>query len=88
MSTAGKKLQEYPNLATINANTVFVVSNANTTYSVKASVVLALLNTFISNNVPETSSSSGVKGDIRLSETHVYFCVANNSWTRIELDQF
>lgn len=85
MAEAGSKLNAYTNLTAINGNTVFVVSNANTTYSVKASVVLNLINSFYMNTAPANSSANGVSGDIRITNTHLYVCVANNTWVRTSL---
>lgn len=88
MAEAGKKISEYTALSSINGNTVFVVEHANTTYSLKASVLLGLLNIFLSNTVPSNTSASGVKGDLRISNTHLYVCIANSSWMSVELSSF
>lgn len=35
--------------------------------------------------VPTTPTSSGVAGQIAYSSTHLYVCVATNTWRRVEL---
>jgi len=39
-------------------------------------------------NVPETSSSAGVKGDIGLDDSFMYVCTSENKWKRIPLSDF
>jgi hypothetical protein len=39
-------------------------------------------------DVPTTSTSSGAKGDIKFSSTHMYICIAENSWKRVELSDW
>lgn len=34
---------------------------------------------------PTTANGTGTTGEIRFSNTHVYFCIANNTWVRSEL---
>ena len=90
MAEAGKKIEAYTllNANSINGNTVFIVSHANTTYSVKASVVLGLISSFYMNTAPANSTATGVSGDIRITNTFLYVCVANNAWVRTPLDSW
>jgi hypothetical protein len=39
-------------------------------------------------SVPPTSSSFGVPGTVAYNSTHMFICIANNSWKRITLDTF
>ena len=39
-------------------------------------------------DVPETSSSVGVKGDIGLDDSFMYVCTSENTWKRITLSDF
>lgn len=92
MAEAGKQISNYNNLSSINGNTVFIVDhktgNDTVTYSVKASVVLKLLNEYFTNSTPANSSSTGVKGDIKITDNHLYVCIDSNEWKRIELESF
>ena len=45
-------------------------------------------NVIVSNSVPANSSSNGLAGTIRYNSTHIYVCVANNTWKRASLDSW
>lgn len=36
-------------------------------------------------DVPATTTSTGVKGQIAYNSSHLYLCVATNTWRRLEL---
>lgn len=40
------------------------------------------------SDVPATASSPGVPGDMAADGTHVYFCVATDTWVRANLTTF
>ena len=44
--------------------------------------------TFGSHGVPETSSSSGVVGQIAYSQSHIYICTEQNTWRRCPIGDF
>lgn len=35
--------------------------------------------------VPATATSTGTKGQVRFDATHVYFCIADNTWRRVAI---
>jgi hypothetical protein len=41
-----------------------------------------------STAAPSTASSTGVKGELRFSNTHFYVCIANNTWVRAALSSW
>ena len=40
---------------------------------------------FISNSVPTSNTSTGIKGQIAYDNTSIYVCVANNKWGKTTL---
>jgi hypothetical protein len=39
----------------------------------------------LNSNIPATINSTGEKGDIKFSSSHIYFCINPNSWRRVAL---
>ena len=60
-------------------------STSNITKNFELGRVLELFN---SASVPPTISSSGTKGQIAANETHLYICVATDTWRRVALSTF
>jgi len=42
----------------------------------------------INGNAPSSSTDSGIPGTLAFTSTHLYYCVANNSWKRIAFTTF
>jgi|YNPMSStandDraft_2_1061718.scaffolds.fasta_scaffold32945_3 hypothetical protein len=88
---AQKKLSQLPVSATISANDKVLVL-ANTGGSAYTAVVAANIftNTFKAKKlekgtVPAANTSNGTIGDIAFNNSHIYICVANNTWARAAL---
>ena len=60
-------------------------SAVNATKNFTLSGVLALFN---SASIPSTLTSTGTKGQIAANETHLYICVATDTWRRVALSIF
>jgi len=84
------KISSLPITTTLSANDrVVVLANPSSYANVKTIAFSDLSNNFnVSNNVPATSSSNGVPGQMRFSSSYLYICVANNSWKRTSLQTF
>jgi hypothetical protein len=68
---------------------VVVITNPSTTANVKIITVSNFANNivmkYISNTAPASNTSNGVTGEIAYDSSHVYICVANNTWGRAAL---
>lgn len=60
-------------------------SALNATKNFTLGGVLALFN---SASIPSTPTSTGTKGQIAANETHLYICVATDTWRRVALSTF
>ena len=60
-------------------------SASNITKNFELGDVLELFN---SASVPDTITSSGTKGQLAVNETHLYVCVATDTWRRVALSTF
>lgn len=40
------------------------------------------------NVAPDTSTSDGTKGEIRITDSYIYVCTATNTWKRTSLSTF
>lgn len=67
-------------LAVNSANKV-TVNSTGTTFT--GQINLAALNT-----APASASASGTLGEIRFTTTHIYVCVATNTWKRVAIATF
>lgn len=104
MADRAKKVSEFDAHSNAPANNVLVIvhqpglANAETRkitlsnlFANVACNVAFTGNTFVIPTnlaVPSTTSSSGTKGEIRFSNAHVYFCIANNTWVRAGLSSW
>jgi hypothetical protein len=90
MANESKKISELAVATTLSANDrVVVLVNPSSTANVKTITTSNFANSvaakFISNTVPTSNTSNGTPGQIAYSNTHVYICVANNTWGRATL---
>jgi len=60
-------------------------STSNITKNFALGDVLELFN---SASVPDTLTSAGTKGQLAADETHLYVCVATDTWRRVSLSTF
>jgi len=89
MTDNSLKVSQLPTAANVApTDRVVILYNATGVPSVRT-VNLATLsaNLVISNHVPANSTSNGVAGTIAYDYTHIYVCIANNSWARATLNQ-
>jgi len=63
--------------ANVNTNTVFKQVVTTNTFFVK-----------ISNSAPATASAAGTQGEFRVTNTHIYVCVAANTWVRASISSW
>lgn len=90
MANEAKKISELSVATTLSANDrVVVLVNPSSTANVKTITTSNFANSvaakFISNTIPASNTSNGSPGQIAYSNTHVYVCVANNTWGRSAL---
>jgi len=57
-------------------------SDNNATKNFSLGTLLALFN---SASVPSSVTSTGTKGQIAVSETHLYICVDTDTWRRVAI---
>lgn len=58
------------------------ISDSNATKNFTIGSLLALFN---SASVPSTPTSTGTKGQLAVNETHLYICVATDTWRRVAI---
>ena len=82
-----------PNLGTALASNNFPIANATSTGIIVIGDSLTIdANTGVtsvaisSTGIPDTSVYTGFPGQIKVSTTHLYVCVARNIWKRVPLD--
>ena len=97
MADRAKKISELPALTAATGDDLTVVVDAPSGNAVTKSITVASLlgansaNIYASHvreGVPSVANSAGTKGQITFSATHVYICVANNTWVRAALSTF
>ncbi len=87
MADNAKKVSGLPVANSVaSTDRVAVLANPAGT-PVAKTVALSILaaNLAFSSDAPATSTSNGTTGTIRYDSTHIYVCVANNSWVRANL---
>ena len=60
-------------------------STSNITKNFELGRVLELFN---SASIPSSVTSTGTRGQIAANETHLYICVATDTWRRVDLSTF
>ena len=90
MASDAKKVSDLAVATTLSANDrVVVLVSPATTANVKTITTSNFANSvaakLISNSAPASNTSNGTTGQIAYTNTHVYICVANNTWGRAEL---
>lgn len=84
MADNAKKVSGLPVANTVaSTDRVAILADPAGVPIVKTAPLAALAaNLTFSNSAPATSSSNGVAGTIRYDNTHIYVCIANNTWMR------
>lgn len=90
MANESKKISDLAVATTLSAtDRVVVLVNPSSTANVKTITTSNFANSvaskFISNSAPVSNTSNGTTGQIAYSNTHLYICVANNTWGRATL---
>ena len=78
-----------------NASNKLIIANSNTTtpliYGELDNNILKINGKLIlqkNNGIPETSTSSGLQGQIAFDDDYLYICVQNNVWKRLPLNNW
>lgn len=94
MADRAKKGTELTTTGSVSGDTlIFVVTDPSTNAVTKTVSALNLLSNSANvratsikgTTVPSTANATGTAGEVRYNSTHVYICVANNTWKRAEL---
>lgn len=90
MTDNSKKVSELPTAANVAmTDRILVLRDPSGTPSVRTvNLSIFAANLVISNSVPANSTSVGVTGTIRVDNTYIYVCVANNTWKRATLSSW
>lgn len=103
MTDRAKKITELTAHSNAPANNVLVIvhqpglANAETRKitlsslfaNVSCNVVIAGNSLVLpSTAAPSTANSAGTKGEVRLSNTHLYLCISSNTWVRAALSSW
>lgn len=57
-------------------------------YDVNGNGESAYIKGFPVNTIPSSSASDGIKGDFTFDSNYAYFCVDDNKWKRIQLEEW
>ena len=82
----------YSNIKTQLAIAAQEISNSQANVTILQGNTISLAQTFSnyiqSNATPTSASSVGTAGQIAYDSTHIYVCVATNTWVRASLSTF
>jgi hypothetical protein len=71
---------------------VVVIANASSTANVMTMTLQNFANSMktlvVSNTAPANSSSAGISGQLAFDSSHLYVCIASNTWVRASLSTF
>jgi len=87
---AEKKLSQLPVATSAAANDrIVILANTSSSPTARTITTTNFANTvaarLITNTAPASNTSNGSPGQIAYSSTHVYVCIANNTWGRAAL---
>lgn len=87
---AEKKLSQLPVANTATANDrIVILANTSSSPTTRTITTTNFANSvaakLISNAAPVANTSNGSPGQIAYDSTHVYVCIANNTWGRAQL---
>lgn len=90
MANDAKKISELAVTTTLSANDrVVVLVSPSTTANVKTITTANFANNvaakLITNSAPTSNTSNGIPGQIAYNNTHIFICIANNTWGRAGL---
>ena len=93
MTNSQKKLSELATTNTVSSSDMLIIIyNANSSPSDRGitvnnfiTSVKSIPNLLVSNTAPANSTANGVSGTLAFDSTHVYVCIANNTWMRSTL---
>jgi hypothetical protein len=77
-------ISSLPVANTLSANDrVLVLVNPSTNAVVKTATVSTVQR--LSNAIPTSNTANGKQGQLAYNNTHLFVCVANNTWGRVAL---
>jgi hypothetical protein len=80
------KISELPIATSLSSSDRLVfLANPSGNPSVRTITTSNFTNTIISNTVPANTNSTGRAGQLAYDSTHLYVCVATNTWGRVSL---
>ena len=90
MTDNSKKVSELPTAANAaSTDRIVILRDPAGSPSLRTIPVANLASDFtFSNSAPATANSFGVRGTIRFDSTHLYVCVASNTWVRSTLSSW
>ena len=93
MADRAKKITELPTLTAVSGDDLTIVVDAPSSNAVTKSVTIGansanIYASHVREAVPALANSAGTKGQITFSSSHIYLCVANNTWVRAAISTF
>lgn len=82
------KISTYDQAAPANFTDKLIGSKDSAANATRNFTIGSLLALFNSASVPSTPTSTGTRGQIAANETHLYICVATDTWRRVSLSTF
>ena len=78
------KISTYASSTPVDADKV-LGTDADATDATKNFLFSALRTYIITSSVPATAAAAGIAGQLAYSSTHIYMCVATNTWKRVAI---
>lgn len=96
---ADQRLSELPSANTVGPTDLLYLVQGDTSKKITVSSLVSLARllkydssgtvlAWLPEAVPEYTTSTGVQGTVVLDTTHLYVCVATNTWKRAELSDW
>lgn len=94
MVDRAKKVTQLPTATSVTGDALLIVvtdpSGTSNTKHISATNLLTnssnvRATSIKGTTVPATANATGTAGEIRYNSTHIYVCVANNTWKRADL---
>lgn len=77
-------ISSLPVANTLSANDRLLVLVNPSTNAVVKTVTVSTVRT-LSNAIPTSNTANGTQGQLAYNNTHLFVCVANNTWGRVAL---
>ena len=79
------KISTYDQAAPSELTDKLIGTETSALNATKNFTIGSLLALFNSASVPSTPTSTGTRGQIAANETHLYICVATDTWRRVAI---